>query len=295
MGEVMQMKRAVLAGAGISLIAATASAAVVVSVPALQDAMIFGTSGGADTNNASGKGPAMFMGADGSSNRKRGEIEFDIASAHIPTDATITDVTMTLYLAQVAGSGGGSGGGGNFPTRIISAYDMLQAWGEGTSGSPTSTGVGGTGQGYTRVTGDSSWDYAFYNSADTTTGKWNNGTTDLHGGNFSATASATSTFTNFTTLNAPFTWTGAGMVADVQSWVDGSPNYGWLLKSDNLESSPTSFLGFWTKDGAAANSNPNIAPSLTITYSVVPEPSTGLLLLVVASARLFRRARSRTA
>ena len=197
-----QFGRFALVMSGVLGLAISANATTV-TLPALKDAMIFGTSAGADTNNASGMGPAMFAGADGSSNKKRGLIEFDIASANIPTNATITNVTMTLYLAQVAGSGGGSGGGGNYPTRIISLYDLLQNWGEGTSGSPTSAGVGGSGQGYPRVTGDSSWDYALFNSADTTTGKWDSGGTDLHGGNFAATASATSTFTDFTTLNAP--------------------------------------------------------------------------------------------
>jgi hypothetical protein len=288
------MKR-IVAAAGCLVLKTTVASATVVTVPALQDATIFGTSAGADTGNASGKGPAMFVGADGSSNRKRSLIEFDVASANIPANATITGVTMTLYLAQVAGSGGSSGGG-SYPSRTIGAYDLLQSWGEGGSGSPTSPGVGGSGQGYARQAGDSTWDYAFYNPADLSSGKWTNGTTNLYGGNFAATASATSTFTSFSALNVPFTWSSAGMVADVQAWVGGtSPNDGWLLKSDNLEDSPTSFLGFWTKDGAAANNNPGIAPSLTITYSV-PEPSAALLIGGAAGLScLLGRARRRAA
>jgi hypothetical protein len=265
-------------------------------VPAAQDAMIFATSAGMDTGNASGKGPAIFAGADGSSNRKRGPLRFDIASSNIPADAVVSDVTMTLYLAQVAGSGGGSGGGGSHPTRIFSLHELRQDWGEGNSGSPTSPGVGGTGQGYPRQSGDSTWDYAFYNAADTTAGKWNFGGADSSGGDFDPAASATSTFTNFSTLNAPFTWTSPGMAADVQGWIGGtSPNFGWLLRSDNLESSPTSFLGFWSKDGAAANNNPAIAPALSITYtSVVPEPAcagvfAGGALLLIRTRRARRR------
>src|SRR5262249_36620388 len=153
-----------------------------------------GTSVGSDTGNASGKGPAFFAGADGSSNRKRALIEFDIASAGIPSDATITAVTMTLHLAQVAGSGGSSSGG-NLPTRTFGLYDLLQNWGEGNSGSPTTPGVGGTGQGYPRVAGDSTWDYAFFDPTNLNAGKWNAAGTDLHGGNFAATPSAVSTFT----------------------------------------------------------------------------------------------------
>lgn len=270
---------------------ATPAFAVIVTIPAEKDAMIFGTAAGADTNNASGKGPALFAGADGSSNRKRSLLQFDIASA-VPANATITSVTLTLYLAQVAGSGGGSGGGGNYPSRTFRLYDNLQTWTEGPSGSPTSATVGGTGQGYTRVAGDTSWDYASYDPANPTSGRWNAGAADLHGGNFSPTQSAASTFTVFTTLNAPFTWSSQGMVDDVQHWFDGTAsNYGWLLQSD-LESSPTSFLGFWSKDGAAANANPSIAPALTIAYvSAVPDPTPLSTLGLAATPLLLPRRR----
>lgn len=271
-----------LAGASL-LIATPMSLATDIKLSALKDAMIFGTSANADTGNASGKGPGMFAGADGSLNRKRSLIQFDVAAANIPAYATINSVTMTLYLGQVAGSGGPNGGG-NYPTRTISMYDLLQSWTEGNTGSPTSTNIGTNGQGFARTTGDVTWDYSSYNSADTTAGKWTGG---LHGGNFSSTASATSSFTDFATLNTAFNWTGAGLVADVQAWVSGTAtNFGWLLKSDNLEDSSASFLGFWTKDGAAANSNANIAPSLLISYTL-PEPAS--LTFLAAGIALFAR------
>lgn len=236
-----------------AVVAGSAAADTTVTVSATKDAMIFGTSANADTNNASGKGPALFAGADGQSNRKRSTLTFDIASAGIPANATIVSVTMTLYLAQVAGSGGG-GTPASYPNRTIRLHKVQQNWGEGTSGSPTSPTVGGTGQGYTRVSGDSSWTYAIYS-----------GTSWTAGGNINATASASPTFSSFV-LNQAYTWSSAGMVSDVAGWVSGSStNYGWLLKSD-LETSPTSFLAFWSRDGAAANANPAIAPKLTIVY-----------------------------
>ncbi len=275
-----------------------------VTVGALQDAMIFGTSAGADTGNASGKDPVSFARRPtASSNIKRGLTRIQHCSRAIfrPARATITGVTMTLFLAQVAGSGGG-GGIGTLSSRVLSLYDMNQPWGEGTSGSPTSAGVGGTGQGFPRVNGDSTWDYAFFNSNPALAIKWNSNdlglpgdtspTTDLHGGNFSSTASATSTFTSFSTLNVPFTWNSPGMVADVQGWVDGTEtNNGWLLKSDNGETTATSFLGFWSKDGAAANNNSAIAPELTITFSV-PEPAS-LMLITLGLPILISRRRLR--
>lgn len=236
---------------------ASASANTTVNVSATKDAMIFGTSGDADTGNASGKGPAMFAGADGQSNKKRSLVTFDLASAGIPSNATIVSVVMTLYIGQIAGSGGG-GAPGSYPSRTIRVYHVNNTWGEGPSGSPTNPNVGGTGQGYAIQTGDSSWTYRFYSGTSWST----------LGADFVATPIASSTFTAPFALFQPLTWSSAGMVADVQSWLSTpSSHNGWLIKSD-LETSPTSFLGFWTKDGAAANSNPAIAPKLEITYSV---------------------------
>src|SRR5262245_49684652 len=83
---------------GVSVASAT-----VISIPATKDAMIFGTSANADTNMSSGKGPGMFAGADGSLNRKRSLIQFDIAG-NVPSGAQITSATLTLILGQVAGS-----------------------------------------------------------------------------------------------------------------------------------------------------------------------------------------------
>jgi hypothetical protein len=117
--------------------------------------------------------------------------------------------------------------------------------------------VGGTGQGFTRVTGDSSWSYANYNSV-----LWTSG-----GGDFTSTAVASVTFHAPFTVNQQLSWSTTAMKTEVQNWLSTPAGYhGWLISS-NLETSPTSFLGFWTKDGAAANSNPALAPVLRITYT----------------------------
>src|SRR5215510_7941201 len=121
------------------------ASAALVTIPAQKDAMIFGTSANADTNMSSGKGPGMFAGADGSLNRKRSLIQFDIAG-NVPSGAQITSATLTLILGQVAGSGTG-GAGGNIPSRTFNLFALNQDWGEGSSGTPTSTSIGGSGQG----------------------------------------------------------------------------------------------------------------------------------------------------
>jgi hypothetical protein len=266
----------------VTAMGAAAARADVLTVGASQDAMIFATSAGVDTGKASGKGPALFAGADGSSNKKRSLIEFNVSA--IPANATITNATVTLYLAQVAGSGGGSGFSG---TLTLSLYDLLQSWSEGNSGSPTSASVGGTGQGYAEQNGDSTWTDATYNSNPSLAVPW-----ATPGGSFASTASASNTATA-SALNTPYTWSSTQLAADVQSWVSGTtPNDGWELIS-NLETTPTSFLGFWSKDGAAANNNPAIAPSLSITYTVpAPEPTTLGLLAVGAMGMMARRRRN---
>ena len=150
--------------------------------------MIFGTSAGADTGNASGQGPAFFAGADGSGNVTRSLIEFN-GFDFSRQNATITSVTMKRYLAQIAGSSGSTQTVTNALDRKFGLYAMAQPWTEGTSGAGTSN-VGGSGQGFARVNGDVTWDYANFNSNAALATLWNASGTALHGGNFSSTESA---------------------------------------------------------------------------------------------------------
>jgi hypothetical protein len=224
------------------------------NIPAVDDAMIFGTSAGSDTGNASGKGPAMFAGADGGSNRKRSLVTFDLGGS-IPGGVTIDVVRMDLVLGIIAGSGMG-GDGSNLPSRTIRVYHLTTAWNEGSSGSPTSPTIGGTGGGYTISTGDTSWHYTSYNGS-----TWTN-----LGGDFNSTEIASATFTSPFTVGQTCSWSSSGMVSDVQGWVSSSSSYhGWLIKSD-LETTATSFLGWWTVDGATANSNMSLQPILHVEW-----------------------------
>src|SRR5262249_34903396 len=81
-----------------------------VTIGSLADATIFGN----NVNNSNGGGPGIFAGGNSGNAAHRGLISFDVASA-VPTGATITDVTMTLFLGQSAGSGGQGGGGDSTP------------------------------------------------------------------------------------------------------------------------------------------------------------------------------------
>ena len=265
---VLRRRRAII-GAGFILITAgpAAWADVIVNIPALQDATLFG---GSAANNSS-SGPGMFVGSDGQSRPKRGLIEFHIP-AYVPSDATITSAALKLYLGQVAGSGGGSSGD---PTpRTIRLFDVTTAWAgstNGTTGFP-GPGFGGTGQGFPANIGDATWNDAKYNTI-----PWN---TPGGGGDFVSTESADTVVGQ--SLNAAYNWgSTAPMVSDVQAWLDGtSPNYGWLLKNDS-EALLTTFRAFYTREGAIEQGVPQFAPDLTVAYLVpVREPPAFGLMVV---------------
>jgi hypothetical protein len=263
-------RRAVI-GAGFVLFAAgpSAWADVIVNIPALQDATLFG--GSAADNSSSG--PGMFVGSDGQGRPKRGLIEFDIP-AYVPSNATITSAVLTLYLGQVAGSGGGSSGD---PTpRTIRLFDVTTAWAgstNGTTGFP-GPGFGGTGQGFPANIGDATWNDAKYNTI-----PWN---TPGGGGDFVSTESADTVVGQ--SLNAAYNWgSTAPMVSDVQAWLDGtSPNYGWLLKNDS-EALLTTFRAFYTREGAIEQGVPQFAPDLTVAYLVPVSEPPALGLMVVGA------------
>ena len=263
---VLRRRRAII-GAGFVLITAgpAAWADVIVNIPALQDATLFG---GSAANNSS-SGPGMFVGSDGQSRPKRGLIEFHIP-AYVPSDATITSAALKLYLGQVAGSGGGSSGD---PTpRTIRLFDVTTAWAgstNGTTGFP-GPGFGGTGQGFPANIGDATWNYAKYNTL-----LWN---TPGGGGDFVSTESADTVVGQ--SVDTAYSWgSTAQMLSDVQGWLDGtSLNYGWLLKNDS-EALQTTFRAFYTREGAIEQGLPQYAPDLVVSY-VVPAPEPPPLAMI---------------
>lgn len=274
-----------MVAAGLGLAAGWAASAGVESVsadqmnlPAVQDATLLG--GSDATTNQSLADPGLFVGTDGQDNPKRGLIEFNVAQA-LPPGAVVTAVQLQLTVGQVAGSGGGSGGGSG-SAETISLFDESQAWGQPTNVAGA-TSFGGTGHGGTPKTGDATWNYAFYNATPWTTagGDWTSSLTDI------ADASVTGTLTSFD-------WSSPAMVTDVQNWLNNpASNFGWIIKNAN-ETTATDFRAFWSAQGAAANNNPAIAPDLTVTYTVVPEP-VGFSLMAGGGAILLCTRRRRSA
>ena len=157
-----------------------------VSLSPQKDNTLYEDPAGALSN---GQGVFLYAGITQSNLLRRGLIAFNLSS--IPANATITGATLSMFLSQ----------SGPFPAEVsVSLNKVLRNWGEGASdaGEPGGAGI-------QAEPGDATWLHTFYNSALWTT----------PGGDFSATASAT---TPITTSNTTYTWSGSGLIADVQSW-----------------------------------------------------------------------------
>src|SRR5205085_3578042 len=130
--------------------------------------------------------------------------------------------------------------------------DRLSAsWGEG-NGSDHGGSLAGPGQ--------ATWNNRFGTSGSPWT---------TPGGTFSLTASGSRLITGFG--NFTFSST-AGLVADVQSWLNSpSTDFGWLLRSES-ELTATTIRRFGSRNSGAS------APTLTIAYTPVPEPGSLAIL-----------------
>jgi hypothetical protein len=116
-------------------------------------------------------------------------------------------------------------------------------WGEGAS----NAGEPGGG-GIQAEPGDATWLHTFYSSVLWTT----------PGGDFSATASAT---TPITMENMTYTWSGSGLIADVQAWVSNpATNFGWIIRGNEVDAASAQRFN--------SGENPSNPPQLTVTYQV---------------------------
>jgi len=263
----------VIIGLSTTIMSSLANAEVI-SIEALADATIYA----GQVNNSDGANPGLYVGTNGQGFTHRGLITFDIAG-NVPAGSTITDVQLTLTLAQVAGSSGMPGQGDQTP-RTISLYSLTNSWGEGITGAGH-TGLGGTGEGFPANSGDATWNARLYPGVLWTT----------PGGDHVTTASAASTvgstfFSRFTWLSTP------ALVNDVQGWLQNpAGNFGWeLINSD--ETDLKTYRAFFTRE----YSDPTVHPELQITYlAPVPVPSalwlfgSGLAAMVGFAQQKVRR------
>jgi hypothetical protein len=171
---------------------------------------------------------------------RRGLVQFDIASAAIPTNATITNVTLTMR--DVMGLNGDP---------AVSLHRLSQDWGEGTS-------FFSGGQGAPATDGDATWLYRFFVAALPESSL----TWGTPGGDFATANSASATITDDAGGGQLFSWTSPTMVADVQAWLaNPGANFGWLLKGDEEQNQTAK--RFNSGDSLVP---PNLPPLLAIEY-----------------------------
>ncbi len=187
-----------------------------------------------DTGNVNGTGMGLFSGANGVSQNQRGLIAFDLSS--IPAGSTITSVSLTLHVNAVGSSSGA------IP---ITLNAITQDWNEASTGAGVETNGGGSG--VTANPGDATW---------TSSGiaPW------TAGGAFNPTVSSSTVVSG---ANAFYTFNDAGLIADVQGWIDTpGTNFGWIIRG--IENTSGSSKRFSSRENTGAG-GANV-PLLTVTY-----------------------------
>jgi hypothetical protein len=205
--------------------AGNVSAGVLVLTPE-HDNTLFEDANG-DTSN--GSGPALFAGRTSQGRIRRGLLLFD-PSVALPRETKIDSVVLTLRVSNAP----------NTVPRQFSLHLVSREWGEGTSFSS-----GGAGD--NAMPNDATWTQALY-----PTDSWIS-----PGGDFDPVASASSIVQG----TGAYTWSGAAMTADVQSWMARSDaNHGWLLRGE--ENDDGTARRFDSREAAETS-----RPTLTIYYT----------------------------
>jgi hypothetical protein len=212
---------------------------------------------------SNGAGDHLFAGETGQLRAVRGLLEFDIAS-NVAAGATILSATLTLNMSRSNNPAG----------ETVSLHRVDQEWGEGTSHAGS-----GEGGGAPATPGDATWVHTFFPGS-----FWTNA-----GGDFVTAPSASATVTGL----GFYAWSSAGLVADVQGFLDDDArNHGWILIGNESALAKR----FDSRD----NSTPGNRPHLTIDFT--PPPAVPVLgpagilslgaLLLGAGFGATRRARA---
>jgi hypothetical protein len=227
---VRSLSRIAIAACALLILASLPASADSVALNPVKDNTLYESPDGSLSNGA---GANMFAGKTFQpvDNRRRAVMAFDIAGA-VPAGAGITSAQLTLNVLLTI----------DVASRDMSLHRLEQDWGEGTSVAP-----GGGGAGATSTPGDATWLHTDFPGS-----FWN-----ATGGDFAAAPSAT-TLVGF---GGPHDWTGPGLVADAQSWLDDpGNNFGWILIGDEV--TPATARKFGTRE----DQNPDNQPLLVVVF-----------------------------
>lgn len=214
------------------------------ALPAAADTFI----NSAFPDNNDGSSPSLYTGQNGMGGRMRALVRFDLPPAW-QGRVTVSRVVLTMVTR-------GTGSGETTPPTAATAslQALTAAWQEG-SGFGDATGQNTVGQAC--GTSGATWDQPACA-----------GGTDWAGGAVAAAVSASAAVP--ASLEAAVTWDSeaagnAGMVADVQSWIDAPPsNQGWRIASSS-EGTNGQAQRFYAREA------PGQGPSLAVTAACAPD------------------------
>lgn len=171
---------------------------------------------------------------------RRGLVHFDLTTA-VPSGMKI--VAATLTLRDVRGRNGDP---------IVRLHRVLSDWGEGGS-------FFEGGQGSPAQESDVTWLHTFYNAATPSASlTWN-----TVGGDFEPAASAESIVTDDLGEGQLSSWSGAGLVADLEAWLETpAMNFGWMLLGDELHGQTVKRF-----NSGESSESPSVPPQLAIEFS----------------------------
>jgi hypothetical protein len=184
-----------------ALAAAAPAQAVVVTVPARQDATLYEDPSGALAND---RGPSIFVGRNAFAEARRALLDFDVVAA-VPLGAHVIGAELRLDVVQSVA----------VADTPVWVHRVTAPWTEGTS---FASGPGGAGT--QAQAGDTTWVYREYPTL-----RW-----AAVGGDYEAQPSAVGAMPTF----GPFSIQGPGLLADVRAFAAGAPNHGFLLRTDEV-------------------------------------------------------------
>lgn len=211
----------------------------VVQIAPLADTFIISTFPG---NNAGGHSH-IAAGRDGVGGVRRGLLRFDLGA--IPAGSTITSAVLRLTVVMVP-----------ITSPANSTFDLLRLtadWGEGTKFGPS---------GAAAAAGEATWNARLHGTANWTAA----------GARSDAAAVASASAPVGSSFGQTVSWSGPGLVNDLQAWLDNAnPNFGWLLVSQaegtsrtargfgSMESGSAGALEVGYSGGSMANEPPTVA------------------------------------
>lgn len=217
------------------LLLAALSGGEVLVVPPDLDNTLYETADGSLSNGA---GERLFAGVTASGFLRRTLVRFDVSG--IPAGARVTGARLELTVTKEP----------LFPPiSEFGAYRVLAGWGEGASDAPGEEGAGAPSE-----PGDATWLHREYPTLG-----W-----AATGGDHAQTPSAKAVLLPGL---GPVEWSSHALALDVQAWVDGEPNHGWLLRALD-ESQPLNAKRFNSRE----HPDPATRPRLVVEYEPGIEP-----------------------